>query len=478
MNHYFMSHFKKKDNSSKSITTNGQAIYNILSTTILSGINFVTIPLFTRLLGAEQYGLYSVFHSWVIIIMCFITLECRSGLGTARYVFKENYEEYKSSSLLLGLSAAMIFILISIVFRNQLSGIFGYSPSIVILIFICALAYHLVEFAKNAYIYEKKAQKNFVLSVSLAILTVTLSYFFLKTECFKEKFLARVFGDVLPYLIISAVFVILTLKKIPPKYNKEYWKYCFVMGFPIVFHGLSQDILKQSDRIMMQHMGYAGATLGVYSFFCTYTAIVNVVLTALNTTWCPFYYDDLNEKAYEKLKNKCKNYLELFTVVTCGFLLVSREMCYFFSNKEYWSGMNVIPVLVIGIYFIFMYQFPVNFEFFHKKTKIIAVGTFSAAIVNIILNMFLIPKSGMYGAALATAVSYGLLFVAHYVIAVNMRGVKFHMDLKNFIPGLIAVFIFSRLFYVADSFWIFRWILGISIGAFEMFKIIKRKRIF
>ena len=140
--------------------------------------------------------------------------------------------------------------------------------------------------------------------------------------------------------------------------------------------------------------------------------------------------------------------------------------------------MNVIPVLVIGIYFIFMYQFPVNFEFFHKKTKIIAVGTFSAAIVNIILNMFLIPKSGMYGAALATAVSYGLLFVAHYVIAVNMRGVKFHMDLKNFIPGLITVFIFSRLFYVADSFWIFRWILGISIGAFEMFKIIKRKRIF
>ena len=478
MNHYFISHFKKRANSFQNVTANSQAIYNILSTAILSGINFITIPLFTRLLGAEQYGLYSVFHSWVIIIMCFITLECRSGLGTAKYVFKEKYEEYKSSSLMFGLMAATVFILISITFRNQLSEIFGYSPSVVILVFISALAYHLIEFAKNAYIYEKKAQKNFILSVSLAILTVALSFLFLKVECFEEKFLARAYGDVLPYLTMSAVIVMVTLKKTPPKCNKEYWKYCFIMGFPIVFHGLSQDILKQSDRIMMQHMGYAGTTVGIYSFFCTYTAIVNVLLTALNTTWCPFYYDDLNEKAYEKLKGKCNNYLELFTIVTCGFLLVSREMCYFFASREYWTGMNVIPLLVIGIYFIFMYQFPVNFEFYLKKTKIIAIGTFSAAIVNIALNIILIPKWGMYGAALATAVSYGLLFVAHYVIAANMREIKFHMDLQNFIPGLSAVLIFSLLFYTTHNFWILRWILGILIGTFEIFKIIKRKRIF
>ena len=174
-------------------SANFQALYNILSTVILSGINFMTIPLFTRLLGAEQYGLYSVFHSWVTIVMCFIALECRSGLGTARYTFVEKYNEYKSSSLLMGVIAGIICIVLAFVFRNQLSGIIGYPPFIIVLIFVSALAYHLIEFAKSSFIYEKKAQKNFMLSVSLAILTVVLSFLFLKFAWLGEKYLARVY---------------------------------------------------------------------------------------------------------------------------------------------------------------------------------------------------------------------------------------------------------------------------------------------
>lgn len=457
---------------------NRQAIYNILSTIVLSGINFVTIPLFTRFLGAEHYGLYSVFHSWVTIATCFIALECKSGLGTARYTFVDKYEEYKSSSLMLGLIVGLSFIVIAIIFQKSFSNMIGYPPYIVVLIFVSALAYHLVEFAKSAYIYEKRAEKNFILSVVLSVCTVTLSLVLLKYGRFSEKYLARVYGDSVSYLTVAVVITAFTLKKVPPNYNKEYWIYCFTMGFPIIFHGLSQDILKQSDRIMMQHMGYAGIDVGIYSFFCTYTAIVHVVLTALNTTWCPFYYDDLNENAYEKLRRKCRNYLELFTVVACGFLMVSREICYIFSDSEYWSGMKVIPLLVIGIYFIFMYQFPVNFEFYNKKTKIIAGGTFSAAIVNIVLNTIFIPYWGMYGAALATAVSYGLLFVAHYIIASYIKEMRFHMKLQNFLPGLMIVSLASVMFYVLGDMWLVRWGLGITIGVIEMTRMIKRKSIF
>lgn len=465
----------RKDISNKQ---NSQAVYNILSTIILSGINFLTIPIFTRLLGARQYGLYSVFHSWVMIVMCFITLECRSGLGTARYTFGEKYNEYKSSSLVLGLTSSAIFIVLAVIFRNQLSGVIGYPPFIIVLIFISALACHIVEFAKNSYIYEKKAKKNFLLSVSLAVITVLLSYIFLKSGYFNEKYFSRVYGDVLPYLTAAIIITIFILKKEPKGFNKKYWKYCFNMGFPIIFHGLSQDILKQSDRIMMQHMGHEEIEVGIYSFFCTYTAIVNVVLTALNTTWCPFYYDDLSENNYGKLRIKCRNYIRLFTIITCGFLLVSREVCYVFSNSEYWPGMNVIPLLTIGIYFIFMYQFPVNFEFYNKKTKIIAFGTFLAAVINIILNIFLIPGFGMYGAALATAISYGLLFIAHYTIASHMKEMNFHMSVKNFLPGFVIVLLFSVMFYIMENLLIIRWVLAIILGIFMIVKIIKRKSIF
>lgn len=471
--------FKKyRKCNERNVSTNTQAFYNILSTIILSGINFFTTPLFTRVLGAEQYGLYSVLYSWVTIVACFVTLGCSSGLGTAKYIFPEHYKEYKSSSLMFGLLVAAALTSVAFLFRGAVSKIIGYPSSLVLFIFVFALSTHLVEFAKNMFVYEKKAEKNFILSVSLALLNVGLSLLFLNKSFFQEKYLSRAYGHAIPYIITAVLFILFTFKAAPPKYNKTFWKYSFTMGFPIVFHTLSHNILKQSDRIMMQHMGYTDVDVGIYSFFCTYTAIVSVVLSALNTTWCPFYYDDLNQAAYEKLKVKCRNYLELFTIITCGFLLVSREVCYVFSNSEYWSGMNVIPLLILGTYFVFMYQFPVNFEFYNRKTQIIAIGTFSAAIVNILFNLLFIPKHGMYGAAFATAISYGLLFVAHYIIVNHMKKMKFHMEIASFIPGFIVVLSFLALFYMMSSLWLIRWILGAAIGIFELARIIKRKTIF
>ena len=44
---------------------NRSAFYNILGPVILNGINFFTIPIFTRLLGPEQYGVVSVYTTWV-----------------------------------------------------------------------------------------------------------------------------------------------------------------------------------------------------------------------------------------------------------------------------------------------------------------------------------------------------------------------------------------------------------------------------
>ena len=158
--------FKKyRKCNERNVSTNTQAFYNILSTIILSGINFFTTPLFTRVLGAEQYGLYSVLYSWVTIVACFVTLGCSSGLGTAKYIFPEHYKEYKSSSLMFGLLVAAALTSVAFLFRGAVSKIIGYPSSLVLFIFVFALSTHLVEFAKNMFVYEKKAEKIFILSV-------------------------------------------------------------------------------------------------------------------------------------------------------------------------------------------------------------------------------------------------------------------------------------------------------------------------
>ena len=228
----------------------------------------------------------------------------------------------------------------------------------------------------------------------------------------------------------------------------------------------------------MQRMGIERSEIGIYSLFYTLSSVLSIVLNALNTSWCPFYYDDLDTRSDDRLKRKCKNYVELFTILTCGFLMFSREVSYILADDSYRTGIDVIPMIVISVYFTFMYQFPVNFEFFHKKTNVIALGTLGAAMVNFLLNYIMIPLWGMYGAALATALAYGALFLLHYWIVTHKLPVRFHLNAVVFLPGLIVVSLGIVIFYTLAEACYIRWGVGVLLGVYELARIFERKTIF
>lgn len=94
--------------------------------------------------------------------------------------------------------------------------------------------------------------------------------------------------------------------KKPVGIKKEYLKYGIAVGFPIVFHSLSQQILGQSDRVMMQWFGVNADKIGIYSLFYTISSVLVTILGALNNSWCPFYYDDLNEEKWNILNKSVR----------------------------------------------------------------------------------------------------------------------------------------------------------------------------
>lgn len=460
------------------MTENNIILINILSTFILQGIAFLTTPLFSRLLGTDQYGVYSLFYSWMQIVTCTMGLNVATCIGTGYYAFKKKYYEFRGSILLLLTILACFELLIIIVFKKNISSIIGLSQEIVLLIGITSLAHSVVNFTQTCFIYEKKAIGNFILSVGIAFSTVLLSIVFIYFSYFNDRSLGRIVGTTIPYCVAAIVGGVLLYVK--PSMNNllEYWRYGLTVGTPIVFHSLSQLVLGQSDRVMMQMYNLNLSEIGIYSLFYTLTGALSTLLSSLNNSWCPFYYDDVSEQKWDVLDKKCKNYIELFTVLGVGFLLLSREVSYLMADESYWDGIDVIPLLAFAVYFTFMYQFPVNFEFFYKKTKTIAIGTVGAGLLNIILNALMIPLWGMYGAAIATALSYLALFFAHYYIVTHMKGLSYHLKMSVFVPGLMGMIAGSIFFYVLSSWWYVRWGVGFALGCVELYRIYKRKTIF
>lgn len=465
-------------NKMKKTSMNKITILNIVSSFVLQGIGFITTPIFTRLLGTAQYGLYALFNSWVLILTCVMGCSMASSIGTGLYTFKDRYLSFRNSILLFSTVICFVEFLCILIFKSLLAEILGFIDDVILLIGVCAIGHYIVNFGQVSFIYEKKAWSNFILSVLVSVFSVILSVYLIHNCNDEEKYLGRVYGVSLVYVCAAVIIWVFLFSKKPTGFKREYYKYGLNLGVPIIFHTLSQQILGQSDRVMMQQFGILNSEIGIYSLFYTLSSVLATVLGALNNSWCPFYYDDLSQNLWNRLEIKCKHYIELFTIIAVGFLLVSREITYLMADSSYWNGVNVLPLLTFAVYFTFMYQFPVNFEFYHKKTKIIAMGTVGAGIVNIVLNALLIPVWGMYGAAIATAVSYLSLFFAHYFIVTNMKEYSFHLEGKKFIPALCVLGIGVTAFYLLAPWWYLRWCLGIGLGGFELYRIVKRKSIF
>ena len=429
-------------------SVNKQVFFNILASAIISGIGFLTTPIFTRVLGTVQYGKYGVFYSWVTIVTCLMGLQTQTCISTGYYDFKDDYYRFRSGILVIGSILSGILIAILMILSAPLSEWLGYSFMTFVMLLLSAFFHYIIDFARLSFIYEKKASLNFIISTSLAIITVALSLILLKAFKEDDLYLSRVYGVTIPYCVIGLTIFFIIYFKLPSVPKKEYWKYSLLIGTPMVFHALSGKVLGQADLIMLEKMGSYSESVGLYSFYHTYTSILTVILTALNTSWLPFFFDDLNLKQMDSLKRKTKNYLELFTLICAVYILLSREVSYIFADSSYSYGMDLIPVFVLAIYFTFIYQFSVNYEIFRKKTSIIAIGTFVAAVINVILNALLIPTFEMFGAAIATTLSFMGLFMSHYFIAKKLQDGESYVSIIDFSKWFVLIILVSTLFYL------------------------------
>lgn len=459
---------------------NAQTFYNFLGTLIRSGITFITMPLFSRLLGAEQFGLYSIYASWLLIFTCFMGLNIKACLGTGYYKFGNDYYRFRSCTLVEGTVICGCFLFLIIIFNKPLSSLLEYPILILLILTLESIAQFILEFANLSWIYEKQAKRNMILAVitlfTTSLVSVIILYFSDKSS--DTLYYGRIIGTAVPQITI-AIFIWFYLYKASPSiFDKAYWKYSLFFGVPMVFNLLSQQVLSQSDRLMMKMYETSETEIGIYSFYYSFVAILNTVLTALNNSWCPFLYDDLKAKNYERLNRRIKNYVSIFVILSLGFLMVSREVTYVFSNDEYWVGMPLIPILVLVVYSTFTYQFGVNYEIFCAKPKIVSIGTFVAAATNIILNAILISQYGMYGAAIATLASYIVLATIHTITVKIWKHERYPLSYKYVFLGMGIVAVGCFLFFVFADYVYLRWILGFALGVYLIYSLKKRKTFF
>ena len=443
----------------------------------LQGITFFSTPIFTRLLNPSDYGFTTIYGTWFSIFSLVIGLCVGSTIGNAWIEYgEEKLSEYSSSVMTIGIFSFFGVLFFVTILNSLFVKWTELSFPIIILLIIHSFFAFVISFEVSRLDQLKKVEKSTILSfaLSVSVITTSLLFVFLAKE---NRWQAKVIGQILPTSIIGIVLLIIIYVRGKKVWNIEYWKFCLKICLPIIIHATGHLIFSQTDRIMLQKV-YDETIVGIYGISFNLCGVLSIIYGAFNSAWVPFYYDFKKQNKNTDIIIHSKRYLKIFSLICVGFILLSYDVYKLMAPQSYWEGMKSMPLFVMSVYFGFLYLFPVNFEFFYAKTKLIPVATFLAAVVNILINFLLIPKYGIIGASVGTMIAHCILFLFHFVIARFIMKQEYEYKWHIFIPGFLVVLAFCIITPLIKDFIVIRWLIACLIGLYLLRDIYKKKSIF
>ena len=237
-------------------------IFYITTSIFTKLLAFLATPLFTRLLLPDEYGVYSLYISWMGIISVVLALGISGGAiyrSLAR--FKDRRCELVSSAVGILLISGAAALSLTLIFGSTAARITGLSPLVCSLLVIevffgCA---ETVIFA--VYRYKYSYVKICLINLLYAILSVGTSILLISLVGIKAE--ARIYASFFARLVL-----ILPLLKpyLKPRalYKKEMWKYLLKLSLPLLPSAVSSSLIAQMDKLMIRSLDGSSA-LGKYS---------------------------------------------------------------------------------------------------------------------------------------------------------------------------------------------------------------------
>lgn len=429
-----------------------------LGTFLLNGISLFTTPIFTRVLTLEGFGIFTIYQTWVSIFAVFIGLQMSGSIGTARvHLGEHNFFSYLRSILALSFISFVIFTILFVLFEHQILQLLQlelrHLPYLIIQSFGTACATFYLIYT----VQTKQPNKHFRFSVVNVTLTIALSLL-LVLLFEQDKYMGRIIGgSSIGVVIILFVYNELFFK-IKSKINIQDWKFALPLSLPLIVHLLANLIIGQSDRIIInKYLGLEQAA--IYSVAYSIGSIGLMIAEATNNVWAPWYLDNTHLKNVNKVNQMSKLYILAISMIFSMFLLFSPEILLVMAPSGYSTGSRSIIIVTFGVFFLYLYRFPLAYEQYSKNLKWVAFCTISAGLINIGFNFLLIPKYGINGAACATLISYVILFFLHEFVARKLLR-NFNIKFKNYISGVVIVLITTFFTYVFIDEFMFRILFG------------------
>lgn len=425
----------------------------IKNTTILSfgmlctkGITFITTPLFTRWLSQVEYGTFDLMVTYITLLIPIVTLS--SGEAVFRFILDET--DSKNNSRVI--STAFIIDLIGILVTIGIG--LGYSLFVGkhLLVTLSFLFFFIMEvffkFVMMILRGEKRldlyALGNIIYVLGFAI-CVTIFVFFLKWGLC-GILIGYACGDIIAIgsiLILSKRRFLIDIRKV----SKETLRKILEYSLPLIPNDISWWIMNASDRTIITFFMGAGSN-AIYAVASKIPVVCTHFFNVFGLSWQQNAIETMEDGDRDDYYSLVIN--NMFRVVSSVCILVLSVNYFFYKvlfTKDYFSGCYHTPILIIATIFSVLGQFIGGIYVAQMNVKKNSVTTVMAACINILVNIMLIGKIGIYAASISTLIAYITLFLVRYV------DIKKEINLKFDRLNIIVVFILAYYFASAYILW-------------------------
>lgn len=400
----------------------GQSIVYGLGTVLMQGLGFLLIPLYTQYLAPDSYGVLSVTGAVISILLSLIAL----GLPAAavRFFFDARGDQEGRTivgtiwitSVVAAAGFTAAFLVIGPVVSPWLFPDVPFFPYLLLALFIaCFQVLRLLPLA--VFRAQEKARRFVAFSVGTFLLTVLLSILFVAVMRLDVTgaLLARFFA----YGIGAAAAVGVLLRYAKLRFRPDVAKRALLFGVPLVPTGMAGWLLRLSDRVIMQR--YVSLTdIGIYTLGYQIGESISMLGTAINSAWAPFYYRTFQEHGTDAPAILAPLITYIILVATAVALAVSvyaPEIVRLLARPDYHDAHLVIPWIALSSVIQVFNWIARQGLMYAKKTYWDPLIYFFGGIVNLGLNLLLLPRVGYMAAAWTTLIGFIVMGSAMYVIS-------------------------------------------------------------
>jgi len=292
-------------------------------------VPFLLLPIVTRHLLPEEYGIYIIFQALVGFVLPLVTLNSDSAiLLNYFHLIKEQFKIYFTNGFLIFIIALVITSSVIFFTANNISALVNFPGSWLLVIpLICAFQY-FTKLALNLWQVRKEPFKYGVFMTSLTLFKNVLMIYFVVFLNYKWEGL--VVSQLIGWALFSVISIVVFVRSnlFVFKLSTDYLKDNLKVGSPLSLHMLGSWLGSLSTRLILS--GLLGATVtGQFGIGATFGMIILLIQTAFNNAYVPYLFEKLN-KLISDTKLKLVKLTYLYNISLFIFSLLLGVLGYLF----------------------------------------------------------------------------------------------------------------------------------------------------